>query len=69
MKKEKKVINKQVYPILLAFLCMGFGDAVGPFVSLAKEKFDLTHFESQLIAFFGFIMFFLLSIQIGRAHV
>ncbi len=65
MNKEKKVVNKQVYPILLAFLCMGFGDAVGPFVSLAKEKFDLTHFESQLIAFFGFIMFFLLSIPMG----
>jgi tetratricopeptide (TPR) repeat protein len=27
-------------PIFLAFLCMGFGDAVGPFVGLAKEEFD-----------------------------
>ena len=53
------------FPIFLAFLAMGFGDAVGPFVGLAKQQFDLTNFEAQIIAFMGFIMFGLLSVPIG----
>ena len=44
---------------------MGFGDAVGPFVGLAKEQFALSNFEAQLIAFMGFIMFGLLSVPMG----
>jgi len=52
-------------PILLAFLCMGFGDAIGPFVGLAQEKFVLSNFEAQFIAFAGFIMFLILSIPMG----
>jgi FHS family L-fucose permease-like MFS transporter len=52
-------------PVFLAFLCMGFGDAIGPFVGLAQEKFILTNFEAQFIAFAGFIMFLLLAIPIG----
>ncbi len=53
------------FPIFLAFLAMGFGDAVGPFVGLAKQQFDLTNFEAQIIAFMGFIMFGVLSVPIG----
>jgi len=53
------------FPIFLAFLCMGFGDAVGPFVGLAKDEFQLSHFEAQIIAFMGFIMFGLLSVPMG----
>lgn len=53
------------FPIFLAFLAMGFGDAVGPFVGLAKKQFELSNFEAQLIAFTGFIMFGLLSVPIG----
>jgi fucose permease len=63
-------------PIFLAFLCMGFGDAVGPFVGLAKEHFQLTNFMATLIQFVGFIMFFFLSIpmgiyqdKVGKKHV
>jgi fucose permease len=52
-------------PIFLAFLCMGFGDAVGPFVGLAKEHFQLTNFVATLIQFVGFVMFFVLSIPMG----
>lgn len=52
-------------PIFFAFLCMGFGDAVGPLVGLAKETFQLTNFVAQLIAFSGFIMFGILSIPLG----
>ncbi|MGB4329061.1 MAG: MFS transporter, partial [Tenuifilum sp.] len=58
-------MNRKTFAILLAFLCMGFGDAVGPFVGLAKEQFALSNFEAQLIAFMGFIMFGLLSVPMG----
>ena len=52
-------------PVFLAFLAMGFGDAVGPFVSLAREKFQLSNFLAQMIPFVGFAMFGLLSIPMG----
>ena len=52
-------------PIFLAFLCMGFGDAVGPLVGLAKESFQLTNFVAQLLTFSGFLMFGILSIPLG----
>jgi len=52
-------------PVFLAFLCMGFGDAVGPFVGLAKEEFNLSNTMAQLIPFVGFIMFGILSVPIG----
>ncbi|QSH39983.1 MFS transporter [Lentisphaerota bacterium ZTH] len=58
-------IRSRTLPIFLAFLCMGFGDAVGPFVGLAKEEFHLSNFSASLIAFAGFIMFGLLSVPIG----
>ncbi len=58
-------MNKKVVPILLAFLCMGFGDAVGPFVGLAKTEFNLSNFMAMVIPFMGFIMFGLLSVPMG----
>jgi fucose permease len=58
-------MNYKTIPIFLAFLCMGFADAVGPFVSLAKHHFQLSNFLAQLIPFVGFSMFGLLSIPIG----
>jgi MFS transporter, FHS family, L-fucose permease len=58
-------MKNKFFPVLLAFLCMGFGDAVGPFVGLAKDQFVLSNFEAQLIAFIGFIMFGILSIPMG----
>jgi len=60
---KNKSIN--TFPIYLAFLCMGFGDVVGPMVSLAKESFDLTNFSATLLPFSGFLMFGLLSIPMG----
>jgi fucose permease len=44
---------------------MGFGDAVGPFVGLAKETFHLSNTVAQLIPFVGFLMFGLLSVPMG----
>lgn len=58
-------MKNKTFPVLLAFLCMGFGDAIGPFVSLAKDTFELSNFVSGFIAFAGFIMFGILSIPMG----
>lgn len=52
-------------PIFLAFLAMGFGDVVGPMVSLAKETFNLSNFMAQLLPASGFVMFGILSIPMG----
>jgi MFS transporter, FHS family, L-fucose permease len=52
-------------PVFLAFLAMGFGDAVGPFVGLAKNEFTLSNTMAFLIPFMGFIMFGLLSVPLG----
>jgi fucose permease len=52
-------------PIFLAFIAMGFADAVGPFVSLAKNEFQLSNTVASLIPFVGFSMFGLLSVPIG----
>ncbi len=55
----------RTFPVFLAFLAMGFGDAVGPFVGLAKNEFTLSNAEAFFIAFMGFIMFGLLSVPLG----
>lgn len=52
-------------PIFLVFLCMGFGDVVGPLVGLTKHTFQLSNTMAQLIPFVGFIMFGILSIPMG----
>ena len=44
---------------------MGFGDAVATFVGKAKDAFELTNFQAQLVSFMGFIMFGLLSVPMG----
>lgn len=44
---------------------MGFADAVGPFVSLAKNEFQLSNAVASLIPFVGFSMFGLLSVPVG----
>ena len=57
--------SSQAVPVFLAFLAMGFADAAGPFVSLAKQQFSLSNFAAQLIAFTGFIMFGIVSVPMG----
>jgi FHS family L-fucose permease-like MFS transporter len=52
-------------PVFLAFLAMGFADAVGPFVSLAKDEFHLSTAVASLIPFVGFSMFGILSVPVG----
>jgi MFS transporter, FHS family, L-fucose permease len=55
----------RTFPVFLAFLAMGFADAVGPFVSLAKAEFQLSNTVANLIPFVGFSMFGLLSVPTG----
>ncbi len=55
----------RTFPIFLAFLAMGFADAVGPFVSLAKAEFQLSNAVASMIPFVGLSMFGLLSIPVG----
>ncbi len=52
-------------PVFLAFLAMGFADAVGPFVSLARSSFQLSNTVASLIPFVGFSMFGLFSVPAG----
>ncbi len=54
-----------VLPVFLVFLAMGFADAMGPFVSLAKNEFHLSTAIAALIPFVGLSMFGLLSIPAG----
>ncbi|TKG95979.1 MFS transporter [Puteibacter caeruleilacunae] len=65
MSKQTTSNNFKALPIFLAFLCMGFGDVVGPLVSLAKDTFSLSNFTAQLLPFMGFIMFGILSVPMG----
>lgn len=53
------------FGVFLVFLCMGFGDVVGPLVGLAKDTFQLSYTMAQLIPFVGFIMFGILSVPMG----
>lgn len=54
--------------VFLAFLCMGFGDAAGTFVNMAKERFELSNAAANLTAFAGLIMFGVLSVPLGAAQ-
>jgi FHS family L-fucose permease-like MFS transporter len=58
-------MKSKTLPIFFTFLCMGFVDAVGPFVGLAKETFALSNVVASLIPFVGLIMFGLISIPMG----
>jgi fucose permease len=64
--EKKKVSAAMFIPILIAFMCMGFGDAAGPLADLVKgEGIKATPVQSSLVTFMGFIMFGILSIPLG----
>ena len=56
---------RRAWPVFLVFLAMGFGDVVGPLVSLVKKTFELSNFTAQLLPMTGFLMFGLLSVPMG----
>ena len=62
MEKRSKL---QVTAVFLAFLAMGFGDAVGPFVGLVREHYQTSNFMATLIPSTSLLMFLLLSIPMG----
>ncbi len=53
------------FSIFLVFLAMGFADAVGPLVGLAKDTFNISNAVAQMLPMTGFLMFGLLSIPMG----
>lgn len=55
----------RTFAIFMVFLAMGFGDAVGPLVSLAKDTFGVSNAVAQMLPFTGFLMFGLLSVPMG----
>ncbi len=55
----------KAYPIFLAFLCMGFGDVVGPLTSQLQNDYQLSNVAAGLVTFMGFIMFGLLSVPMS----
>ena len=57
--------RNKTFPIFLAFLAMGFGDVVGPLVSLVKDTFQVSNFIASLMTTSGFLMFGVLSIPLG----
>lgn len=59
------MLKNKTLPIFFAFLAMGFGDVVGPLVSLVKTSFEVSNFVASLLTTSGFIMFGLLSIPLG----
>jgi FHS family L-fucose permease-like MFS transporter len=62
---SKLPMKYKSFSIFLVFLAMGFADAVGPLVGLAKETFDLSNAAAQLLPMTGLLMFGLLSIPMG----
>ena len=46
---KELIMRLRALPVFLVFLAMGFGDAVGPFVSLAKGQFHLSNAVANLI--------------------
>jgi fucose permease len=52
-------------PVFLAFLCMGFGDVVGPLTSQLQNEYSLSNFAAGLVTLMGFIMFGVLSVPMG----
>ena len=51
--ENSRVSIIKAFPIFLAFLCMGFGDVVGPITGIVKEDFNLSNFEAFLIPLNG----------------
>ncbi|NJM16956.1 MAG: sugar MFS transporter [Bacteroidales bacterium] len=57
--------KSKAVPIYFVFLCMGFGDVVGPLTSQLQDAYQLSNFAAGLVTFMGFIMFGILSVPIG----
>jgi len=55
----------RILAILLTFYVMGFGDARGSFVGIAKELFGITAAQGGLIPFFGAMAFGLFALPAG----
>jgi fucose permease len=60
-----KVNLKQILPVFMSFIVMGFVDIVGVSAGYAQKDFNLTDSVAQLIPSMAFVWFFLLSVPTG----
>src|SRR3989339_650703 len=60
-----KVNMKQILPVFMSFIVMGFVDIVGVSAGYAQKDFNLTDSVAQLIPSMAFVWFFLLSVPTG----
>jgi len=60
-----KVNIKQILPVFMSFIVMGFVDIVGVSAGYAQKDFNLTDSVAQLIPSMAFVWFFLLSVPTG----
>jgi fucose permease len=65
-KQGNALLNPQIIPIFMVFMCMGFGDISGPLAGVIKEDMGIkNNFMVQLLPFMGYIMFGMLSIPLS----
>jgi len=60
-----KVNMKQILPVFMSFIVMGFVDIVGVSAGYAQKDFQLSDSVAQLIPTMTFVWFFLLSVPVG----
>jgi len=60
-----KVNLKQILPVFMSFIVMGFVDIVGVSAGYTQKDFDLSDSVAQLIPTMTFVWFFLLSVPVG----
>jgi fucose permease len=56
---------KQILPVFMSFIVMGFVDIVGVSAGYAQKDFQLSDSVAQLIPTMTFVWFFLLSVPVG----
>ncbi len=61
----EKINMKQILPVFMSFIVMGFVDIVGVSAGYAQKDFNLSDSVAQLIPSMAFVWFFLLSVPTG----
>jgi len=61
----EKINLKQILPVFMSFIVMGFVDIVGVSAGYAQKDFNLSDSVAQLIPSMAFVWFFLLSVPTG----
>jgi FHS family L-fucose permease-like MFS transporter len=62
---KQKLNIKQIFPVMFAFVIMGFVDIIGVATSYVKQDFQLTDFVSQFLPMMVLLWFFILGVPAG----